>query len=119
MILQLEKNEMAALVLHMSIMRKNVRKGFKSNYGSQSKEVLKSYDEVKNTVIKQLEGLEEDPGCMVFHFNILEINMLHSFLGFYMAELNKLELNKMNEIDLEQINCLGTIQEKVEECKAA
>lgn len=117
MILQLERNEMAALVLHMSIMRKSVRKGFKSNYGSRSKEVLSSYDEVKNTVTQELEVFEGDTGHIVFHFNILEIDMLHSFLSFYTKELHKFELDKINGTDLEQIKSLESIQEKVEECK--
>lgn len=120
MILQLEKNEMAALVLHMSIMRKNIRKGFKSNYGTEFKLYLNSYDEVKVTVTEALEGLNEQDGHFIFNFNIREIDMIFSFLEFYIMQLHALvDLNKVNEVDSEQIGYLTTIKEKAKECKAA
>lgn len=116
MILQLDKKEMASLTLHMSLMRKSVRKGFKSNYGSEAKGILESYDEVKSTVAQELE---KDVEQTILHFNIKEIDMLHSFLIFYIKELHKFEVEKLNEVDLEQIQSLESIKEKVEECKAA
>lgn len=119
MILQLEKNEMAALVLHMSIMRKNIRKGFKSNYGTEFKVYLNSYDEVKLTVTEALEGMNEQDNHFTFNFNIREIDMIFSFLDFYIMQLHELvDLDKVNEVDSEQIQYLTTIKEKAKECKA-
>lgn len=120
MILQLEKNEMAALVLHMSIMRKNIRKGFKSNYGTEFKVYLNSYDEVKVTVSEALEGMSEKSSHFIFNFNIREIDMIFSFLEFYIMQLHELvDLEKVNEVDSKQIGYLTNIKEKAKECKAA
>lgn len=119
MILQLNNKEMAALVLHMSIMRKNVRKGFKSNYGNDSKKVIASYDEVKNTVATALETTHEDDSCYL-HFNIKEVDMLFSFLEFYVMQLHDtLDFKKISSEDNEQIECLKMIKSKTEELKAA
>lgn len=120
LILQLEKKEMASLVLHMAIMRKNVRKGFKKNYGNEAKEVLSSYDEVKKTMIQVLEKMGEQEGKKELHFNIKEIDMLQSFLGFYIEKVEEeIKLNKMSEEDRDQIECLKSIDEKVDILKAA
>lgn len=111
---------MVALVLHMSIMRKNIKKGFKSNYGTEFKLYLNSYDEVKVTVTEALEGLKEQDGHFIFNFNIREIDMIFSFLEFYIMQLHELvDLEKINGIDSEQIRDLTTIKEKAKDCKAA
>lgn len=119
MILSLNKKEMAALTLHMYIMRKNVRKGFKSNYGSQAKSVLSSFDDVKNTTAQALEGMGEEESNHTFNYNINEIDMLHSFLSFYLIETRKeFSEQDLNSEDQEQINCLESIKSKVEHLKA-
>lgn len=120
MIIQLEKKEIAALTLHMSIMRKNVRKGFKSNYGRDSKDYIASYDEVKNTIAKELENMGENEDSCYFHFNIREIDMLFSFLDFYVNEVDLvINLEKLSQEDKEQMKYLSSIKDKVIECKAA
>lgn len=118
MILELNKKEMAALTLHMSIMRKNVRKGFKSNYGSLAKSVLSSYDDVKNTTAQALEGLEGQEKH-TFNYNIKEIDMLHSFLSFYLIETEKeFSSHDLKEEDKEHLTCLEQIKSKVEYLKS-
>lgn len=120
MILSLNHKEMASLVLHMSIMRKNVRKGFKKNYGKDSKETLASYDEVKETIIHTLEGMEEHQGEKDLHFNIKDINMLLSFLEFYIPKVEEeIKLIEMKEEDKDQMECLKNIKEKLDILKVA
>lgn len=120
MIITLNKQEMAALTLHMYIMRKNVRKGFKKNHGSSAATVLASYDDVKNTTAHALENMSENDEIFTFHYNINEINMLHSFLSFYLVEIEKEFSNAdLNEEDRLQIDYLSSIKDKVDLLKVA
>ncbi|MCM3708578.1 hypothetical protein M3205_23325 [Cytobacillus firmus] len=118
MILNISKVEMAILVVHMSAMRQNVRKGFKSNYGrKEGKEVLASYDEVKLAFQQAIEGLEEDHQAVDLHFNIKEVNMLHSFVSWYAAELEltfEAAGKKAGEEDQKQIDSLNEIKRRIE-----
>lgn len=118
MILNISKVEMAILVVHMSAMRQNVRKGFKSNYGKkEGKEVLASYDEVKLVFQQAIEGLEEDNQAVDLHFNIKEVNMLHSFVSWYAAELEltfEAAGKKAGEEDQKQIDTLNEIKKRIE-----
>jgi len=114
MIIRLEQKEMGALLLHMSIMRKNVRKGFKSNYKGDSKKVLKSYDEVKETLTQALES--NGTSWSDLHFNIKEVEMLHSFLSFYTKEIDRTFLDKKLSVeDQQQIDSLHEVKIKVDE----
>jgi len=46
--LELNQFELSTLLLHMNVMRNNVKKGFKSNYGSaEGKRMIKVFDEIK------------------------------------------------------------------------
>lgn len=114
MILELDKEEMAILIFHMSLMRKNVRKGFKSNLGKTYKEALFSYDKVKETVNEALEGAGEEVN-QTFNLETKEIDMLLSFLEFYIAELNKHLGTDPNN----NISYLENILIKVQKCKVA
>lgn len=120
MIVTLNKQEMAALTLHMYIMRKNVRKGFKKNYKGSAATVLASYDDVKNTTAHALENMSENDETFTFHYNINEIDMLHSFLAFYLVEIEKEFSNAdLNEEDRMQIDSLSRIKDKVNLLKSA
>lgn len=118
MILNFNKVEMAILVVHMSAMRQNVRKGFKSNYGrKEGKEVLASYDEVKSAFQQAIEGLEDDSQAVDLHFNIKEVNMLHSFVSWYAAELEltfEAAGKKAGEEDQKQIDTFNEIKNRIE-----
>lgn len=118
MILLLNEQEMAVLVLHMSVMRKNVRKGFKSNSSVAHKEALASYDEVKNAVSEVLEGTDEKVE-QVLNFNIKEVDMLHEFLQFYIGELeSELSQGKLTDV-ANQVTYLKNILVKVQDLKIA
>ncbi|MCS0827836.1 hypothetical protein NX029_28520 [Cytobacillus firmus] len=118
MILNISKVEMAILVVHMSAMRQSVRKGFKSNYGrKEGKEVLASYDEVKSAFQQAIEGLEEDHQAVDLHFNIKEVNMLHSFVSWYAAELEltfEAAGKQAGEEDQKQIDTFNEIKNRIE-----
>lgn len=129
MILQLNNLEMGTLMLHMAMMRQNVRNGFKSNYGkAQGKEMLKSYDEVKNAMESNIsvkedmaeeEMVKESFTFQDLHFNIQEIIMLSSFMDFYLPKLTEtLEAaGKVSAEDQLQLDSLESIRIKVEELK--
>ena len=125
MILNMEQNEMAVLVLHMTIMRKSVRKGFKKNYGSkEGKEVLASYDEVKAALSEILklddENAEVPEGPQEIHFNIKEIDMLDAFLSWYNKEVDEsIGEKKIHQTDREQLDALKEIKEKVDGLRLA
>lgn len=87
MYIKLEKIEMSVLLLHMKITRKNVKKGFKNNYGSkEGKELIKQYDDITNFLENSIEGLEEGENEQI-HLNEQEFNLLHSFLTWYVTEI--------------------------------
>lgn len=113
MILNLNKTEMAVLLLHFSLMRKSARNTFKRNYGKQSKEMLSSFDEIKDNL--EL-AIEEEKEKETFHFNIKEINMLHSFLESYIGKLESTlqATGKVEYEDQKQIDCLRDIQERTQ-----
>lgn len=69
------------LVLHMNIMKHNIKQGFKSNYGrSKGKEKLKAYDDIKERLGSNLE--EEEKGFFEFSIDEVEMNILYSFLNW-------------------------------------
>jgi hypothetical protein len=121
--LTLERSELAILVLHMNIMRKPIKKGFKKNYGHfEGRKMIKEYDALK----EQLEGeLSEETDIIHFDLNEQITNMLHSFLKWYVLEIKlSAEVQGANDesdeqiLILEKINRLvGTAVENWEELK--
>lgn len=119
MSLTLQTAEIRVLSLNMNIMRKNIKKAFKTNYSkSEGKELLNVYDEVKGTLESFLD-IEEGEEINI-HFEEKELNMLHSFVNWYVTELTKLyeeaermTVKKMNEEDREHLEILKTVESKV------
>jgi hypothetical protein len=96
----------------MNIMRKPIKKGFKSNYGHfEGRKKIKEYDELKERFQDELNE-ETDPTCFVLEEQ--EVNMLHSFISWYVLEikLSAAEKKAMIEKD-EQIVILEAISQKV------
>jgi hypothetical protein len=108
----LERSELAILVLHMNIMRKPIKKGFKSNYGHfEGRKKLKEYDELKETFMNELQ---ESIDPVTFDLNNLELNMLQSFLNWYVLEIKiSAESQGANVEKDEQIVILDDINNKV------
>lgn len=113
MILLFNKEEAATLVLHMNIMRHNIKKGFKSNYGrSEGKDKLKVYDGIKERLWNDLEG--EEKGTYEFNIDEVEMNMLHSFLSWYVEEIKLSAEDQGADIEKdEQIMILDRLSIKV------
>lgn len=88
MILKVKRLEIAVLVLHMSIMRKNIKRGFKSNYGrDEGEEVFRSFESVKTNLGTAFTALEDDNKETELHFNAIEVNTLSSFVDWYTVEV--------------------------------
>lgn len=108
----LERSELAILVLHMNIMRKPIKRGFKSNYGHfEGRKKLKEYDELKEMFMNELK---ENIDPVTFDLNNLELNMLQSFLNWYVLEIKiSAESQGANVEKDEQIVILDDINNKV------
>jgi hypothetical protein len=108
----LERSELAILVLHMNIMRTPIKKGFKVNYGHfESRKQLKIYDGLKERFETELNE-EIDP--ILFELTEPELNMLHSFINWYVQEIQKSAgVQKADITKDEQIEILVSIQNKI------
>jgi hypothetical protein len=84
--IKLTNVEAATIVLHMSIMRKNIKKGFKKNYGIfEGKKYLKIYDGIVNSIG---EEVDEEFETIYIDLNEKEQELLYSFLDFYLKQLS-------------------------------
>lgn len=112
--LELIQPEEAALLLNMKIARKNVKKGFKSNYGSKrGKEILSDYDKVIELLENELDSSKQEGAISL---EISEFNVLHSFVTWYVSEFESLYAKAGKELtgeDKEQINTLKSVNEKL------
>jgi hypothetical protein len=108
----LERSELAVLVLHMNIMRKPIKKGFKSNYGHfEGRNKLKEYDEIKELFMNELK---ENTEPVTFDLNNQKLNMLQSFLNWYVLEIKISAESQGADVEKdEQIVILDDINNKV------
>ncbi|MEF7566342.1 hypothetical protein V4V35_25465 [Bacillus infantis] len=117
--ISLSRVEVAVLIFHMNIMRKNVKKVFKKNYGKEDgKELLSYYDKSLDKLADLLESVKEgEEGSL--DMDEKEMNVLSSFVSWYALEL-ELTLDqadsKKNE-DEAQLQALKDILEKLEQEK--
>ncbi|WP_203557700.1 hypothetical protein [Bacillus sp. B15-48] len=116
--LTLNKAETAVLILHMSIMRSSVKKGFKKTYEkAQAKELLKSFDDVlnmfKSAEIIENEHLDQET---TFIFTSKELDILLSFVSWYKKELETMfsDVGESTQENKEQLKTLGEIKRKLE-----
>ena len=111
----LNTKELSCLLIHLNVMRNNVKKGFKRLYGrSKGKEMINIYDDLKNTIEGNFERLGDEDNETKVNLSDNEKDMLQSFLIFYIHELQvKAEqenIDKNNEI----LETLKTVQEKLQ-----
>jgi hypothetical protein len=108
----LERSELAILVLHMNIMRKSIKKGFKANYGLlEGRRKLGVFDELKDLFVNELN---ENIDPIEFDLSDQEFDMLHSFINFYVQEIQKsAESQQVDIVNDEQILFLIEIRKKV------
>ncbi|HHY72280.1 MAG TPA: hypothetical protein GX497_03465 [Bacillus bacterium] len=92
--LTLSSEELAVLFTHISLMKKSIKKGFKKTYKGDWEEKYTDY----LSVIKVLEDLMKNEEIEQDFYDISlaaeKFTMLHSFINFYVNELNKKENNK-------------------------
>lgn len=117
MIIELSRVEMAVLSVNMAALRKNVRKGFKSNFGKQEgQEKLEVYDEIKAALNDGIEKTDEEQKREL-HFNKYEIDMLNDFVPWYLLELEvtyETAGKKLKGEDQKVMETLQGIKEKIE-----
>lgn len=108
--LTLEREELGLLVLHMSVMRKAIKKGFKATYGLlDGRKKLKLFDEIKD---KLSSDFDEDMDIFIFYLAADEIDMLASFLNWYVKELSK-STEELDAENKEILKILEQVNEKV------
>lgn len=129
MIVTLNTLETSTIVVHMAVMRQNVRNGFKKNRGKKDgKQLLASYDEVKlaleavvsnGEVSSDEKLLEEAQEVHEFHFNVQEIQTLSSFLNYYVPTLEGFlkKTGKIQEVDQLQLDTMIGIKTQLDELK--
>lgn len=112
MILQLKNVEAAAITLHMAMMRKSFRNLLKKQYKQQKDDYLTAYDYVLNESKYQLEEKLE---IYNLHLNIVDLEVLTSFLEVYIDKSEK-ELKKALTGEYrEHLNILKNIQNRCSE----
>lgn len=120
MILTLDKREIACLILHMTVMRTNIKNVLKSNYSKkEGKEHLKVYDQVKECFKNDFKLIQEEVEQfkVSMTFNEKQIEMLLSFVYIYIEKLDafleeaKAKNKKENR---EQMELLKQIKDKLE-----
>lgn len=115
MIARMTRNDIAVLILHMQIMRKTVKRGFKSN-----KEVIETFDDTKEILFESIEPLEEAAEETDVHFNIKNVDILHSFLSWYVPELDKTFSKAGKDAkkeDIEQFETLRSVHTNISKVK--
>jgi hypothetical protein len=121
MIFKAKRKQLAALVLHMSVMRKNIKRGLKSNYGSkEGKELVKVFDKVKSQLQEALLQLEDDLQESTLIFEENELTLIHSFLSWYVTEIDVTYQKAGKQLDQEekeQIELLKDFNKQIESMK--
>lgn len=110
------------LLVHMHVMRKNIKKVLKANYGAkEGKRLLKVYDSIKEALKEPYELMEADT-TYPFSFDEEQMEMLQSFLKAFMEKFeeelkNKVTLKAEKEQAKEhmQFPLLLEVQNKVNE----
>lgn len=110
------------LLVHLSVMRKNIKSVLKRNYGAfQGKRHLKVYDSIKERLQSKIELLTKEKHYP-FLFDEEEIILLHSFLQVFFSKVTEEVNSKVKgSVDQEkvkenmQLALLEEVQAKVNE----
>jgi len=110
------------LLVHLSVMRKNIKNVLKRNYGAfEGKRHLKVYDNIKDLLQSKLELLTKEKHYP-FVFDKEEIKLLHSFLiVFFNTVTEEVNSKVKGSVDQEkvrenmQLALLEEVQVKVNE----
>lgn len=106
--LVLSNEEIALLVLHMGIMKKPIQKGLKKVYKSEWKDKFNQYLSCISLLEDTINSSELENESFNINFTE-EFVMLHSFINWYVAELNKKENNK-SKLDRDAIHFMAILE---------
>ncbi|MCX8047400.1 hypothetical protein CI793_11150 [Anoxybacillus ayderensis] len=110
--MQLTNDELAMLILHMSIMRKEIKKALKRNHGFfEAKKKMNVYD----SILDKITSFNEKKLVHDISLDDDELGMLHAFLSSYTVEIERqAQKEKMNVEKSEVFQLLRNILSKVE-----
>lgn len=119
------KLQVAAVILHMGIMRKNLKKGLKRNHGNkEAKELINIFDQAKEKLEEALLILEvtpeEDTQEALLIFEQSELNILGSFLSWYVTEIEisyEVAGKHLHQEEKEQMELLKDFNKLIESVK--
>ena len=108
--IKLTKEETKQTMLGLVVCRNPVKKGLKKVYGFfKGREYVETYDIVKEKFVGLYDDNSEQDYCL--EFNKAELDMLSSFLNFYINEIKKEE--RISETYLSALIALESTLEKV------
>lgn len=109
---KLTNDELAMLILHMSIMRKEIKKALKRNYGLfEVKKKMNVYD----SILDKITSFNEKKTLHDIALDDDELSMLHAFLSSYTVEIERqAQRENMNVENSEVFQLLSHILSKVE-----
>ena len=108
MIVPIDRQDAAALVLHMRTMRQSFRNLLKKKYKSEQKEHLAAFDYVVKESTELL--VNEDQKHKDLHLNINELRVLEEFLRAYVAKTEKEMTEAMTDDYKQHMQLLSNIQ---------
>ncbi|OIJ07621.1 hypothetical protein BKP35_18205 [Anaerobacillus arseniciselenatis] len=103
--LRLKSEEVAALLCHMTIMRKPTKKGLKKkNDRQEAKATMKTYDQI----LEKIQQIDDEQEIHELELDHAEIEFLQTFIPWYIGELEK-EFNEEHNQESEALNSLKVI----------
>ena len=114
MILVINHLESATLTLNLSRMRKSYRNLIKARYKARREELYASYDYILENVKNALESKLETNEV---HLNIIDLEVLLSFLKSYTDKLEEMKLKHAD--DIEQIEIMKELHLRCERLMVA
>lgn len=115
MIINIEKQEIAALTFHMNVMRPSFRNICKKKYPAKLKEYISSYDYVKT---ESTFALEQGVEVYTLNLNIVDLEVLRAFLKAYIDKSQTVNDEAKSDEFQEHLNALQRVKEKADEMAA-
>lgn len=118
--MQFTDKELGTLIFHMGIMRTEIKKVLKRNYGFfEWRNKMSCYDSISQMLIDQVEQKGQCSSYSI-KFSDEQAAMLHSFLSFYTQELKQqAERENIDYKENKALQLLESVLQKIEEGCAA
>lgn len=115
MIVNIEKQEIAALTFHMNVMRASFRNIVKKNYPGNLKDYMASYDYVKK---EAATALTQDAETHTLHLNIVDLAVLKAFLDAYIKKAQRVNDDAKSDDFQRHLDALKRVKDKADEIAA-